>query len=148
MIFEEYARLDRGAAAGAGAGLGLAIADRICRALGHALKVRSRVGQGSVFSITLTRTASEPGAAARARAPALAGGLKVLCVDDDPAVLESMAALMRRWGMEVTAAASAAQAYALDGAWDVVLADYHLGGGVSGLDLLRELGGRAARARW
>ena len=36
-----------------GIGLGLAIVQRIARLLGYPLEVRSRLGRGTVFSITL-----------------------------------------------------------------------------------------------
>lgn len=70
--------------------------------------------------------------------------LRVLCIDDEPAVLEGISALLQRWGAEVGQARSIAEAQALgDGPWDVVLADHELGGEVTGLDYL--IAGRNAR---
>ena len=69
-------------------------------------------------------------------------GLRVLCVDDELDVLVGTSALIERWGATVDAAASCSEALALDGQWDVVLADYHLGDG-NGLTLLRDIGARA-----
>ena len=140
--FAEFSRLDEGQALAAGAGLGLAIVARIADALGHRLAVRSAPGRGSVFAVTVPATAPVRRQITPARIAADLGGLMVLCVDDERDVLVGTAALLERWGASVAAAASCEESLALDGAWDVVLADYHLGDG-DGLTLLRTLAGRA-----
>jgi signal transduction histidine kinase len=53
-IFEEYAQAGKGDAEG-GWGLGLAISRRLADALGAAIEVKSELGQGSTFSLTLPR---------------------------------------------------------------------------------------------
>ncbi len=55
LIFEEFSRLANSVETGPGAGLGLAIAERICNLLNHKLTVRSAVGKGSTFSVTVTQ---------------------------------------------------------------------------------------------
>jgi signal transduction histidine kinase len=50
-LFEEFVRLDTGAATGAG--LGLAISNRLARALGGQLTVSSEPGRGSTFGLVL-----------------------------------------------------------------------------------------------
>ena len=52
-IFQPFQRLADGARAREGSGLGLAICRRLIDALDGALQVRSRVGAGSVFEVTL-----------------------------------------------------------------------------------------------
>ncbi len=52
-IFKEFHRLDAPASASEGMGLGLAIVDRACSVLGHGLGLRSVVGRGTVFWVTL-----------------------------------------------------------------------------------------------
>lgn len=54
-IFERFYRVDsaRAASRGEGAGLGLAIVHDIVKAHGGTIKVRSKVGQGSVFTVRL-----------------------------------------------------------------------------------------------
>jgi signal transduction histidine kinase len=55
-IFREFARLDHDSPWGErGLGLGLSICERIARMLGHPLTVRSRVGRGSMFAVSLPR---------------------------------------------------------------------------------------------
>lgn len=143
QIFDEFARLPGGQAAGPGAGLGLAIAERICHALGHELRVRSEPGRGSTFSITVD--AAPPVKARRRSGPRSANlaAMRVLCIDDEPDVLRGMRALIERSGATVEAAASADEALSMDGEWDVTFADFHLGPGPTGLDALHALGARA-----
>jgi signal transduction histidine kinase/Na+/proline symporter/CheY-like chemotaxis protein len=143
LIFDEFSRLPGTVDTGPGAGLGLAIAQRICNQLGHELTVRSKVGHGSLFAVSALACEA---AAPRRSAPALgrlAENLKVLCVDNDPSVLEAMAALLGRWDVAMACASSMSEALALAGPWDVVLADYHLGADGSGLDLIEKLDGRS-----
>ncbi|NUB22920.1 hybrid sensor histidine kinase/response regulator, partial [Azospirillum formosense] len=53
-IWEEFYQIGNPARDGSrGAGLGLSIAERTARLLGHPLEVRSRLGHGSVFAVTL-----------------------------------------------------------------------------------------------
>ncbi|HHW4680830.1 MAG TPA: sensor histidine kinase, partial [Xylella taiwanensis] len=52
-IFEEFRRLDDGVANDRGAGLGLAIVERIGRLLNHRIGLRSTLGHGSTFSVSV-----------------------------------------------------------------------------------------------
>src|SRR3989344_1864301 len=90
VIFEEFKRLDsHQTRAEKGLGLGMAIADGLCRVLGHKLRVRSWLGRGSVFSV------SAPLARAQAALPAqpaelngkLPSGAQVLCIDNEDSIL-------------------------------------------------------------
>ena len=117
-IFEEFRRLDDGVAHDRGSGLGLATVERIGRLLGHAVGLRSRLGHGSVFSVTVPP--GDPAAIeAAATLPADAGGdsslrgCRVWCVDDDPRVCEATRALLQRWDCEVAFTGGAGEAMAL-----------------------------------
>ncbi|MFT3763591.1 MAG: PAS-domain containing protein [Pseudoxanthomonas sp.] len=135
-IFEEFRRLDDGVASDRGAGLGLAIVERIGRLLGHPIGLRSRLGRGSVFSVTVPL--GDPAAAAAGTPPAAvdAGGesslrgRRIWCIDDDPRVCEATRALLQRWECEVGLAAGADEALAAaapGAAPDLLLLDVHLG---------------------
>ncbi|MBS0376321.1 MAG: PAS-domain containing protein [Proteobacteria bacterium] len=145
-IFGEFTRLERASPWGEkGLGLGLSICDRIARLLGHPLDLRSRPGHGSSFGVRVPRAsvAFVPVRPESARESGAAlPGLTVLCVDNEPAILDGMAALLGRWGIDVRRARDAAEARAAHaaGGIDLVLADFHLGDGPDGLAMLAELG--------
>lgn len=128
-----------------GLGLGLAIVRRIGVLLGHRLDMKSQPHRGSCFSVRVPLAA----AAAR-RAPADDNAVqlhgRLLLVDDDTAVCDSTAELLRDCGLEVVGCHSAEGALSLIAEsatpFDAVLADYRLPA-QSGLAVIR-----AARARW
>lgn len=138
-IFHEFIRL--GGGSGQGIGLGLAIVDRLGRLLDHSVDVRSVVGRGSVFAVTtpLARAPERPAAVPEGSARALTG-LRVLCVDNEEAILRSLTALLRRWGARVDTALSSQAVDELEGPWDAALVDYHLREAETGLDLIARLG--------
>jgi signal transduction histidine kinase/Na+/proline symporter/CheY-like chemotaxis protein len=143
VIFQEFSRLPEGAQTGPGAGLGLAIADRVCKLLNHDLTVRSILSKGSVFSVTVPISQTIPSAPSLPVPGSLPSGMRVLCVENDSAVLQSMEALLTRWGAQVATATSMGQAVALSGSWDVILADHHLESDGNGLDLIETMMDRA-----
>jgi CheY-like chemotaxis protein len=67
--------------------------------------------------------------------------LHVLCLDNEPAILEGMAALLTRWGMSCDLAASVeeAQQVIAQRRPDLIIADFHLGTLQDGMDALAEL---------
>ncbi len=136
-VFKEFARLDEGAKTASGLGLGLSIVDRIARVLSHPVELHSTHGKGTDFRIVMPRDISSVAEAAVATAPAERSaqnlkGLKVLCIDNEPHILEGMQLLLSGWGCVVQSADSllgVAALDALEGAPDLVIADYHLGDG-------------------
>ncbi len=145
VIFEEFRRLDEPSPWGEkGLGLGLSICDRIARILDHRLVVRSVRGKGSLFAIRVPRATAavlDVAAGGGRRRPVVLKGLVVLCLDDDPDILDGMAALLGRWEVEVIAARSIAEAEEAVSRRrvDVILADFHLRESESGLDALHRL---------
>lgn len=144
QIYDEFQRYEQPFDwDGRGLGLGLSICQRIALLLGHTLDARSRVGAGSMFSISVPgwRTDAAPRAAATPRTPAAAlDGLKVLCLDNDVDILDGMQALLERWGAITVRAVTLDEALArLDQEPDVFLVDYHLHDRKDGLDCVDAL---------
>jgi signal transduction histidine kinase/CheY-like chemotaxis protein len=125
-----------------GLGLGLAIVDRLGRLLQHRVTLRSIPGKGSCFSIEVPlATAPRSTAAALPASFELPLGKLVAVIDDDALVLESMAGLMRSWGCIVVTASNAAEAAArLAGDRpSLIVSDYHLSGGMTGIAAIEQL---------
>ncbi|TWC63194.1 hybrid sensor histidine kinase/response regulator [Herbaspirillum sp. SJZ099] len=125
-----------------GLGLGLAIVQRTADLIGARIALRSAVGQGSCFSVSLP-SRHEP-AAGQASAPAAPhrpdiARRTVLVVDDDKQVLDGMSILLASWGYAVLAARSREQAVGVlaDGTPELVLTDFRLAAGVTGIDVIR-----------
>ncbi|MDI3431952.1 MULTISPECIES: hybrid sensor histidine kinase/response regulator [Aeromonas] len=145
-IFDEFSRLDHSRTAREqGLGLGLAIARGIALVLGHNLTLRSWPGAGSVFAITLnlaTRPVATTQVAAPTQRDSQLEGIRVLCIDNESDILIAMHSLLGRWGCEVVCAQSLAQAEDLIAGGflpQLVLSDYHLDDGKTGLQALHML---------
>ncbi len=148
-IYQEFERLDTNGDQEPGLGLGLSIVERIAQVLDHNITVHSEPGRGSMFSIMLpvadaASTLSD--APARIAPPSVSlNGMTVLCVDNEPAILEGMTTMLEGWGCSVLAAtdetaAEKAFAKAASGV-DIIIADYHLDTG-DGLELIQKLRAR------
>ncbi|HHQ4448505.1 TPA: hybrid sensor histidine kinase/response regulator, partial [Aeromonas hydrophila] len=145
-IFDEFSRLDHSRTAREqGLGLGLAIARGIALVLGHNLTLRSWPGAGSVFAITLnlaTRPVATTQVAAPTQRDSQLEGIRVLCIDNESDILIAMHSLLGRWGCEVVCAQSLVQAEDLIAGGflpQLVLSDYHLDDGKTGLQALHML---------
>lgn len=129
-----------------GLGLGLAIVKRLAALLGHQITVRSRLGRGSCFSITLP--IAQESASCLAASPAMIAGRelqdrRILILDDDSAVLEAMEGLLQRWGCAVIRAASLEEAREKLKTGlpppELLIVDYRLRGDLSGLEVVEIL---------
>ena len=146
-IFQEFQRLDNHRTqAEKGLGLGLAIADGLCRVLGHELSVRSWPGRGSVFSVTVpvARYDRDHRPVRSANAPILSGA-QVLCIDNESTILVGMQSLLSRWQCNVAVARDRREVEAVLATGfvpELVLADYHLDDGDTGLELMGWLRGK------
>ncbi|MFJ3486145.1 NahK/ErcS family hybrid sensor histidine kinase/response regulator [Pseudomonas sp. NPDC090202] len=146
-IFLEFNQLDVGRAADRkGVGLGLAIVERIGRVLGCRILVRSQPGMGSVFSIDvpLSTDMPVPVSVAVQQIPGTGNplpGRRLLVLDNEISILDSMAALLGQWGCEVLTATDKASCYqVLQGrAPELILFDFHLDHGVLGCDVVAHL---------
>ena len=145
LVFAEFSRLEQGARMASGLGLGLSIVERLVAVMGLTLELDSVEGKGSRFSLYLPRGTprrAEAGPAAHAETAASLGGLRILCVDNERAILDAMEKLLGGWGCDVRSARSLKD-IDRDGVlsgWlpDLVLMDYHLDQ-TSGLDAVEWL---------
>src|SRR5690606_9497293 len=129
-----------------GLGLGLSIVQRLVTALDLTLELDSREGRGSRFSIYLPAVRGMRHSSRKDEPVAEQSfgslNLKVLCVDNERAILEAMEGLLTHWGCDVRTALSLKQIdreRLLEGWYpDIVLMDYHLDQ-TSGLDAIEWL---------
>ncbi len=145
-IFLEFNQLDVGRAADRkGVGLGLAIVERIAKILGYRVQVHSLPGRGSMFSIDVPISREVPLPISQTAPQSTAGnplpGRRLLVLDNELSILESMSALLGQWGCEVVIATDELGALeALQGlAPELILADFHLDHGVVGCEVVRHL---------
>ncbi len=146
-IFQEFERLNQPTTSD-GLGLGLAIVERAARGLGHDLSMWSSVGRGSCFSLNMP-IASIGQTHGRGLPKVTADwgnaleGMIVLLAENDVAFANAMTLMIESHGAEVLSAHSAQEAIDLLGEIqlvpDVLLLDYQLGSGASGLDLYQDL---------
>ena len=143
-IFGEFYRLDARGDGRSGLGLGLAIVDRLCRLLDHSVNLTSTLGKGSCFSVAVPLVAARP-EISESRAPAhplidATDRKLVVVVDDDPLVLEGIGGLFRSWGYHLLLAGTHDDALAgvadRDRPPDLIVSDYHLAGGKTGIDVI------------
>jgi len=147
-VFTEFHRLEEGAKVARGLGLGLSIVERIARMLGHEVRLESIVGRGSHFSVEVPLA---PAAAIilDRREPDRVDlrqltGMTVLCIDNDPKILDGMESLLGGWGCRVFTGsalpAAIANLHAAKAAPAGLLVDYHLDGdnGIAAIAELRQ----------
>ncbi len=156
VIFKEFHRLNSGAPSVHGIGLGLSIVERISRMLDHPIHLFSKPGVGSVFGL-IVPIADQVSAERRVAfvSPGQWGSLEgctVLCIDNEPAILDGMGMLLQNWRCRVLKAVGLAQALQLiaeEAAMpDMILADYHLEEetGIDCIDTIRREAGYAVPA--
>ncbi|MEW6676877.1 MAG: hybrid sensor histidine kinase/response regulator [Pseudomonadota bacterium] len=147
-VFEEYFQLanperhrDKGL------GLGLAIVARVARLLGTQVNVRSNTDQGSCFHMRFARcharrTEQTPESSPQRPSLPLEKAL-VAFIDDDSSILEAMVEVFDHWGVALAAGESGAQVCReleeLGRRPDVILSDYRLKDGETGIDAIRTL---------
>jgi CheY-like chemotaxis protein/anti-sigma regulatory factor (Ser/Thr protein kinase) len=130
-----------------GLGLGLAIVERLVKLLDHDLELRSQLGKGSVFTVTLPRGRREDFVPGEADGQIVidrdVANSLILVVDDEPDVLDSMMALLRKWRCEVVAAESCTQMLeklvSVQRTPDLIVSDYRLRGEESGIEVVARL---------
>jgi Na+/proline symporter/CheY-like chemotaxis protein len=145
-VFKEFHRLDQGARVARGLGLGLSIVERIARVLDHKVDLQSTVARGSQFSVEVPLAPALPAGQSPREAPRVdpgqLAGTIVLCIDNEPTILDGMEVLLAGWGCRALKAPDLRTALAVIAESKLVpnglLVDYHLDEG-HGIDAITEL---------
>ncbi|TIS59417.1 MAG: response regulator [Mesorhizobium sp.] len=120
-IFEEFEQSDgTSTRAHGGAGLGLAISKRLVTAMGGAISVSSRLGEGSEFVFEIPATAATEPPQNRQN---ILSGRRAVIVSKNTVEADAIARAVRAHGGAVDLATTAAQAAAFAGGCDVLLVD-------------------------
>jgi CheY-like chemotaxis protein len=134
-LFEEFSQTESGRSSQEGTGLGLVISRQIVRLMGGDVRVRSRVGEGTTFSVDVDLPASDeaPVDSERRRVTGLAPGQappRVLVVDDMADNRLLLVRLLSSVGIEVREAASGGQAVEVWTSWrpDLTFMDMRMPG--------------------
>jgi len=148
-IFQEFVQIDSPVSQHCrGLGLGLALVQRQAGLLHHPLRVRSSPGRGSVFSIEVPlagqgvpiTTMTQP-IVAPPNAPILRQ--KIVVVEDDATICDMLKTLFLAEGATVVTAADGDKVSAIIKQMvdppDLIVTDYSLPDGVTGLDVVTKL---------
>ena len=147
-IFEEYFQMsnpERGR--DKGLGLGLAIVLRLAKLLGSDVEVSSFPEKGSCFSVRATRCEAPPyaGRITEELVTLPMDSALVALIDDDETILEAMLALFEQWGIELATGTDAISVrddlQQLGRLPDVIISDFRLRDGRTGLEAIAELHG-------
>jgi len=143
-IFEEYYQVDNAARdRRKGLGLGLAIVRDLATMLHLRIRVKSIPGAGTTFAIEVPRARVAPPASVTITDEHVVDyvrGAFVVLVDDDPLARDGVVQTLRDFGCRVLAASSGIEALHLlsqaEFAPQIVVSDYRLEGGVTGLEAI------------
>ena len=144
-IFKEFERLNPNQAA-SGLGLGLAISERIAKLLGCTISVKSTLGKGTCFSITLSRShtklVNKPIVTSAIQPSTINEfiDLAIVLIDNESLMLKAMQTQLEEWGCNVLAVKDEANlhdALAIQNFVPaMIISDYHLDDDKNGVDLV------------
>jgi Amt family ammonium transporter len=126
-----------------GTGLGLTISKQLINLMKGRINVKSKLGEGSVFTIDLAMPLAKGRSGRSSSLPDSFSGMRVLVVDDHPVNLELTQELLVPFGLKIDCAESAADAMAMHNTaaqqnrpYELFLLDYHMPE-VDGVDLAK-----------
>lgn len=135
QVFEPFAQTASGRQEREGTGLGLTISQKFARLLGGGVTVKSEVGVGTIFTLTisceLSASAETPNESPLRRVVALEPGqpsYRILLVDDSSDNRGVLIALLRPLGFELREAANGQEAFDLWRNWQpqIILMDIRM----------------------
>lgn len=150
-IFEEFRRVGKTRKI-PGKGLGLAIVRRVTAVLGHAIYLETAPGEGATFTVSAPRCEPQENmreAPVGIPAGTVEGAGLVIVIDNDPAILQGMEALLENWGLDVVTGTSPldpAVLAALDQEPTLCIVDFHLDDDLTGDAAVVSLREKAHRA--
>jgi PAS domain S-box-containing protein len=146
-IFKEFERLKQ-TQDKSGLGLGLAICERIAKLLHVDIAVKSILGKGTCFSITLPRSTVKimPVTTIEASTPNKTAsefiGLPILLVDNEALILKAIQSQLQEWGCNVLAVNDEKSLLTTLAEQDftptIIISDYHLDNDENGVDLIQK----------
>jgi PAS domain S-box-containing protein len=143
-IFEEFHQVANTARdRSRGLGLGLSIVKRIMRLLGGTVSVRSTLGRGSCFSITLPMARRVKSGERRTAGRTEGEGRMIMVIEDDTLLRDSLDMMLRNWGYRTMTATLGEEALAMIGGRnlpDAVISDYRLSAGMTGIETVLRIG--------
>jgi PAS domain S-box-containing protein len=127
---------------GQGTGMGLAVAYGIVKSHGGAITVDSIWGKGATFTLFFPYMDSRGKTEEEEHATVPRGGERILLVDDEPSVVESIKNMLERLGYTVTTATSASEAFEVfqknSNDFDLLITDQMMPD-MTGLDLTQRM---------
>jgi Signal transduction histidine kinase len=134
-LFQAYYRGAGGFKAKEGFGLGLSVVKKICELLSIDIKVISKVGKGSIFRLELPLRAQTSKESSPAKPQTLnlrpLDGTRILVIEDDRLIRESLKTLLEGWGCVVRTAefydAELAAKLVHESPIDLIFSDFNLG---------------------
>ncbi len=129
---------------GEGTGLGLSVVHGIIQKLNGAVSVYSKPGAGTRFNIILPAIGSQTAEIDRSISQIKGGAERILLVDDEEFIAESLGSILSNHGYKVKAFTSSKDAArefeANPGAYDIIITDYSMPH-MTGIELVKKIKG-------
>lgn len=154
LLFQPFFQIDQGETRRfGGTGLGLSISRRLIELMGGSITLRSVVGQGATFTISVpvAESFAEVPAVAVPQQNALANApsFKLLVAEDNESIAFLIETMLKRWGHDVDTVADgkAALTAATSRRYDAILMDMHMPhmDGATATRAIRKLSGEVSR---
>ena len=140
-LFKEFTRL-KNAQGKEGFGLGLAITNKLVHLLGGEINVKSEVGVGTTFEVTLPLECTSDSLSSKEPNDndAVVANARLLLIDDDPLQLSMMEAMLKHPSLSVTVCGHPDELfiYLQQQQYDVIITDIQMPA-MNGIDLINKI---------